>query len=57
MAKPDQITDDENSKAGDPNMVGSQKTKPVRDDTAGLLTPSCQYGDHFEHVKGSLYGK
>jgi hypothetical protein len=40
---PDQKTDDENSTASDPNLVGRQETQRVRDDRAGKMTPSDEY--------------
>lgn len=41
----DQKTDDDNTKAGDPNLAGSREFKKVDDRPAGLLSPSEEY-DH-----------
>jgi hypothetical protein len=48
---------DENSKASDPNMVGADKTAPVRDDRAGPMTGSCEYGVVYEVPAGSVSRK
>lgn len=53
----DQSATDENSKASDPNLVGSQATQAVLDRRAGPMTPSCQYGDVYEVTAGSVSRK
>lgn len=55
--KPGQVTDDENSSKSDPNLVGSGATKPVRDERAGKMTRSCEYGELLDYQKGSLYSR
>lgn len=53
----DQKTDDENSGKNDPNMVGAKATKPVRDERAGKLSRSCEYGELLDYQKGSLFSR
>jgi hypothetical protein len=55
--KAGQVTDDENSGKNDPNAVGSGQMKPVRDDRAGKMTPSCQYGDVVDYPAGQMFSR
>jgi hypothetical protein len=54
---PDQKTDDENSQASDPNMSGSAQTQAVNRLEVAKMTPSCEYGEHYEAPAGSISRK
>lgn len=49
---PGQETDDENSAASDPNLVGPQATQGIEDRRAGGMTPCWEYSQ-----KDPFYGK